>query len=130
MLIAAALCLCAAVAIGIAGLWQLAGPRAGEPARQVLRAVAPTQLAASVMLAAAGVVALSTRPETGVLVVLVCVVGAVATIAAGCWQSAKAAAKSAAARSAARQSAAAGCGAVCAPRGRGGACASCTLSCR
>jgi hypothetical protein len=126
MLIAAALCLCAAVAIGIAGLWQLAGPRAGEPAQQVLRAVAPTQLAASVMLAAAGVAALSMRPETGVLVMIVCVVGGVATVAAGCWQCAKVAAASAAKSAAARlgappacEGAAADCGAVC---------AGCTLS--
>ena len=41
------------------------------------------------MLAVAGVVALSSQPETGLVVVIVCVVGAVATVAAGCWQSAK-----------------------------------------
>ena len=57
--------------------------------RQVLRAVAPTQLAAAAMLTVAGVVALSSQPETALVVVIVCVVGAIATVAAGCWQSAK-----------------------------------------
>jgi hypothetical protein len=92
----------------------LTRPRSGDPVRQVLRTVAPTQLAAAAMLAAGGAVALSGRPQTGMLVVVVCVVGAVGTVAAGCYQSAKAVA-----RQEARQ-AAAGCA---------GACASCTLSC-
>jgi hypothetical protein len=66
-------------------------------------------------------VALSARPQTGVLVVVVCVVGAVATVAAGCWQSAKVVAASAAQSGAAqRPSGAVGCD---------GACATCTLSC-
>jgi hypothetical protein len=64
-----------------------------------------------VMLTAGGVAALSARPQTGLLVVVVCVLGAVGTVAAGCWQSAKVVA---------RQEAAVGCG---------GACATCTLSC-
>lgn len=115
MLLAAVLCLCAAVAIAAVGLWLLARPHSGDYVQQVLRAVAPTQLAAAVMLAAGGVVALSTRPATGVLVVIVCVVGAVGTVAAGCWQSAKVVA-----RDQARRPAGAGCE---------GACASCTLSC-
>ncbi len=61
MLIAAVLCLCAAVATAGLGLWLLTRPVAADPVRQVLRAVAPTQLAAAVMLAAGGVVALSAR---------------------------------------------------------------------
>jgi hypothetical protein len=114
MLTAAVLCLCAAVATAGLGLWLLTRPRAADPVRQVLRAVAPTQLAAAVMLTAGGVAALSAHPQTGLLVVVVCVVGAVATVAAGCWQSAKAGA----AREVAQ-----------APVGCGGACATCTLSC-
>ena len=55
--------------------------------------MAPTQLAAAVMLAAGGVVALSAQPQTGLIVVVVCVVGAVGTVGAGCWQSAKAVAR-------------------------------------
>jgi hypothetical protein len=114
MLIAAVLCLCAAVATAGVGLWLLSRPIAADPVRQVLRAVAPTQLAAAVMLTAGGVVALSTRPQTGLVVVVVCVVGALSTVAAGCWQSAKTVAHGQAAE------ADAGCGA---------ACATCTLSC-
>ena len=115
MLVAAVLCLCAAVATAALGLWLLARPHSDDYVQQVLRAVAPTQLAAAVMLAAGGVVALSTRPATALLVVIVCVVGAVGTVAAGCWQSAKVVA-----RDQARTPVAAGCE---------GACASCTLSC-
>ena len=115
MLVAAVLCLCAAVAIAALGLWLLARPNSGDYVQQVLRAVAPTQLAAAVMLAAGGVVALSTPPAMGLLVVIVCVVGAVGTVAAGCWQSAKVVARD--------QGRAATDGAC------EGACASCTLSC-
>src|SRR5258708_2130334 len=96
MLIAAVLCLCAAVATAALGGWLLTRPHTAHPVRQVLRAVAPTQLAAGVMLTAGGLVALSAKPQTGVLVVVVCVVGAMATVAAGCWQSAKVVAASAA----------------------------------
>ena len=81
MLIAAVLCLCAAAAIAGLGLWLLARPIAADPVRQVLRAVAPTQLAAAVMLTAGGVVALSAQPQTGLIVVVVCAVGAVCTVA-------------------------------------------------
>jgi hypothetical protein len=111
MLIAAVLCLCAAAVTAGLGLWLLTRPRSTDPVRQVLRTVAPIQLAAAAMLAAGGAVALSARPQTGLFVVVVCVIGAVGTVAAGCYQSAKAVA---------RQEAAAGCA---------GACASCTLSC-
>jgi hypothetical protein len=114
MLIAAVLCLCSAAVIAGLGLWLLSRPRSGDPVRQVLRTVAPTQLAAAAMLAAGGSVALSARPQTGLLVVVVCVVGAVGTVAAGCYQSAKAVARQEA------HQAASGCA---------GACASCTLSC-
>jgi hypothetical protein len=114
MLIAAVLCLGAAAVTAGLGLWLLTRPRSGDPVRQVLRTVAPTQLAAAAMLAAGGSVALSARPETGLLVVVVCVIGAVGTVAAGCYQSAKVVA------SQEEAGATAGCA---------GACASCTLSC-
>ncbi|MGV0743496.1 hypothetical protein [Mycolicibacterium sp. XJ870] len=116
MLIAALLCLSAAVVVGVLGLWLLTKPRTEDPVRSVLRAVAPTQLAAAVMLAAGGVAALAAAPQTGLTVVVVCIVGAVATVAAGCWQSAKVVARS---------EANAGSGADCV-----GSCASCTLSCK
>ena len=92
-------------------------PPLGDYDRLVLRAVAPTQLAAAVMLAAGGVVALSTRPATGLLVVIVCVVGAVSTVAVGCWQSAKVVARGQADSLGDLQG---DCG---------GACGTCTLSC-
>jgi hypothetical protein len=111
MLVVAVLCLCAAAATTALGVWQLARPRSTDPVRQVLRTVAPTQLAGAAMLAAGGTVALSAHPQTAMLVVVVCIVGAVGTVAAGCYQSAKVVA---------RKEAAVGCA---------GACASCTLSC-
>ncbi len=118
MLYAAVGCLVAALATAALGGWTLTRPRSADMVRQVLRAVAPTQLAAAAMLAVAGVVALSTRPQTAAVVVIVCVAGAIATIAAGCWQSAKFVAATAGAAQAC--GAAAACG--------GGACATCTLS--
>ena len=114
MLIAAVLSLCAAVATAGVGVWLLSRPRSGDPVLAVLRSVAPTQLAAAAMLAAGGIVALAAAPGTGVLVLTVCVLGAVGTVAAGCWQSAKAVARTEAAAPTA------GCGS---------ACASCTLPC-
>lgn len=111
MLIAAVLSLCAAVATGAVGLWLLTRPHTGDPVRQALRTVAPTQLAAAAMLAAGGLVAASGRLHTGMLVLIVCVVGAVSTIAVGCWQTAKVVAQKDAAESC------------------GKACASCSLSC-
>ena len=59
MLIAAVLCLCAAVATGALGVWLLSRPQSNDYVRQVLRGVAPIQLAAAVMLAAGGAVALA-----------------------------------------------------------------------
>ncbi|ORW08229.1 hypothetical protein [Mycobacterium kyorinense] len=109
MLIAGLLCMGMAIACAGHGLWSLSRPGA----QQVTRAVAPTQLAAAVMLAAGGAVALAgPRPSAGVLVG-VCVVGAVGTVAAGSWQSARYALR--------REAAPAVCG---------GDCAACTLSCR
>lgn len=112
MLIAAVLFMCAALATAAVGLWSLARPHSADPVQQVLRAVVPTQLAAAAMLAAGGVVALTAPQVTGVLALVVCAVGAVGTVAAGCYQSAKVVA--------AREATVPGCA---------GSCASCTLSC-
>lgn len=116
MLIAAVLCLCAAAASAGFGVWALARPQSADPVRQISRAVAPTQLAAAVMLAAGGVVAVGASAQTGVVVLIVCVIGAIGTLAAGSWQSA---------RYIVRQEAFA----RAAPAGCGGACATCTLTC-
>jgi hypothetical protein len=112
MLIAAVLCLCVAVATAGMGFWSIRRPHTADPVQQVLRAVVPTQLAAAVMLAAGGAVALVAPHRTGILVLVVCVVGAVGTFAAGCYQSAKVVAR--------REAATPECA---------GSCASCTLSC-
>ena len=119
MFIVAVLCLCAAAVVAGLGVWLLTRPRSADPAQSVLRGVAPTQLAAAAMLAAAGTVALSSRPDTALVVVIVCVIGAVSTVAAGCWQAAKVIAS--------REPADWAAGA--AADGCGGACATCTLSC-
>lgn len=111
MLIAGVVCLCAAIAVAATGVYILTRPRSADLTQQVLRAVAPVQLAAAMMLAVAGVVALAAPAHTGLVVMIVCVVGAVGTIAAGSWQGA---------RFATRPQPASDCASSC---------GSCTLSC-
>jgi hypothetical protein len=115
MLIAAVLSLCAAVATAAVGLRLLTRPGPADTGGQLMRAMAPTQLAAAAMLTVGGLVGLTTSPQTGWVVLIVCIIGAVGTVAAGSWQSAKAGAE---AMAAAPPSG--GCGT---------ACATCTLSC-
>lgn len=117
MLIAGVVCVCAAVASAGFGTWSLSQGQAAEtagaaPTQLALRAMAPTQLAAAVMFAAGGAVALAASPHTALVVLIVCVAGALGTLATGSWQSA---------RFAIRQEAAAP---SCA-----GNCAACTQSC-
>ncbi|MDY6996091.1 MAG: hypothetical protein SW019_05815 [Actinomycetota bacterium] len=118
MFVAAIVCLCAAVVTGALGVWSLTRPPSADFVARVLRGVAPTQLAAAAMLAAAAVVGLTAAPPTAAVLLTVCVVGAVGTVAAGCWQSAKGVALA----QARQQASTAGDG--CA-----GACGSCSLSC-
>ncbi|CAM4303938.1 hypothetical protein MB901379_00056 [Mycobacterium basiliense] len=89
MLIAGVLCLCAALASAISATWSVSQPPTAETGRLALRAMAPTQFAAAIMLAAGGVVGLTASPPTAVVVVIVCVAGAFGTLAAGSWQSAR-----------------------------------------
>jgi len=110
MLIGGLVCLGLAVLVGISGLRTLTRP-AVDVTGQVLRAVVPTQLAAAVMLGAGGAVAIAAPATTGLIVLIVCVVGAVGTIAAGSWRTA---------RFAARKSEQASCA---------GSCAGCTQIC-
>lgn len=114
MVIAGVLCMCAAVASAGFGTWSLSRNQVVDTPALALRALAPTQLAAAIMLAAGGVVALAASPHTALVVVIVCVTGALGTLAAGSWQSA---------RFALRQEAIAAAG--CA-----GGCGVCTQSCR
>lgn len=116
MTIAAVLCLCAAVLSAVMGVRSLVRPATELPARAV-RAVAPTQLAAAVIFAAGGVVGLSGR-SLGLLVL--CVVGAIATVAVGAWQGARYAHAEMAATPSGGDS-------VC---GRSGGCGGCSLSCQ
>jgi hypothetical protein len=112
MLIAGVVCMCAAVASAGFGTWSLCHSQTVDTTQLALRALAPTQLAAAIMLAAGGVVALASSPHTALVVVIVCIAGAFGTLAAGSWQSARFALR--------RDAAAASCG---------GNCAMCTQSC-
>lgn len=116
MLIAGVLCVCAAVVCAGFGTWSLSRrptPDSSAGTQLALRALAPTQLAAAIMLAAGGVVALAAPPRTALVVAIICVAGALGTLAAGSWRSARFALR--------REAALAGCG---------GNCAMCTQSCR
>jgi hypothetical protein len=115
MLIAGVVCMCAAVASAGFGTWSLSHSQTADSAvttQLALRAMAPTQLAAAVMLAAGGVVALAASPHTALVVLIVCVAGALGTLGTGSWQSARFALR--------HEAATPGCG---------GTCAVCTQSC-
>jgi hypothetical protein len=112
MLIAGVLCVCAAVVSAGFGTWSLSHNQTVDTTQVALRALAPTQLAAAVMLTAGGVVALAASPHTALVVLIVCVAGALWTLGAGSWQSARFALR--------QEAAAAGCT---------GNCAVCTQSC-
>ena len=82
-------CVCVAVVLAVLGLWSLARPGGTDTAELVMRSVAPPQLAAAVMLAAGGTVALAAPHGPALTVVCVCIVGAIGTVAAGSWQTAR-----------------------------------------
>lgn len=92
MLIAGVLCVCAAVISAALGLWSLSRPRSADTTQIAVRAVAPTLLAASVVLAAGGATALA-APAHSAVVLIVCVAGALGTVAAGSLNSARFAAR-------------------------------------
>lgn len=89
VVIGAVVSLVLAALIGGSGLWTLMRPSPTDVTGQVMRLVAPTQLAAAVMLAAAGVIALVAPPRVGVAALIVGLAGAVGTVAAGSWQGAR-----------------------------------------
>src|SRR6202012_3779221 len=68
LVIAVVLCMCAAVASAGFGTWSLSRNQVVDTSALALRALAPTQLAAAVMLAAGGVVALAASPDTALVV--------------------------------------------------------------
>jgi hypothetical protein len=105
MFIAGVVCLCLAVFVAGSAGWTMTRPRGGNLSAQVLRSMVPTQLAAAVILGAGGAVALFAAPSTGLIVMIVCILGALGTVAAGSWQGA---------RFVSRQAEAPGCGGSCA----------------
>jgi len=112
MLIAGVLSMCAALASAGFGTWSLSHHQTVGTTQMALRAMAPTQFAAAVMLAAGGVVALAASPKTALVVLIVCVAGALGTLAAGSYQSARFAVR--------QEAAGSGCG---------GQCTACSQSC-
>ncbi|MBY0443305.1 MAG: hypothetical protein K2Q25_14395 [Mycobacteriaceae bacterium] len=117
MVIAGVLCLGAALLSGALGLWWLLHPRIRPRTAKLswlapLRAMAPAQLAAAIMLAVGGLVVLVGPSDIAVVTVVISVTGALGTLVAGSWQSARFVLR--------RQKNAADCG---------NDCASCTLSC-
>jgi len=114
MVVGAVLSLCLAALIGGSGLWSLARRSGIDITGQVLRAVAPTQVAAAVMLAAGAVTALAAPTRIGVIGLIISAIGAIGTIAAGSWR---------AARYAAQRQVSASCGSA-------NGCAGCTQLCR
>ena len=113
MVVGAVLSLCLAVVIAGSGVWTLARRSGVDVTGQVLRAVAPTQVAAAVMLAAGGIVALAAQAPIPLIALIIGGVGAIGTIGAGSWR---------AARYAARQQVVSTCGSA-------DGCAGCTQLC-
>lgn len=93
MIVGAVVCLGLAVLIGGSGVWTMTRTPAADLTGQVVRAVAPTQIAAAVMLAAGGLAALAAPPPIGLIGLIIGVLGAIGTIAAGSWQGARYAAR-------------------------------------
>jgi FlaG/FlaF family flagellin (archaellin) len=116
MLIAGLVCLCAAIASAAFGIWSLSHTPTTDAAQLALRSMAPTQFAAAVMLGAGGVVAMAASPHTALVVMIVCILGALGTLATGSLQSAKYALRQEAAHAD--------------QRGCAGSCSACTLSCQ
>ena len=114
MVAGAVLCLCLALLIAGTGLWTLTRRSRVDITGRVLRAVAPTQIAAAVMLAVGGVAALAAPAPIGLTWLIIGAVGAIGTIGAGSWR---------AARYAARWQVTSTCGSA-------EACAGCTQLCR
>jgi hypothetical protein len=112
MLIAGVLCVSAAVLMAVLGLRSLVRPAGSGTTALIMRSVAPPQLAGAIMLAAGGTVALAAPGAKALPVICVCIAGALGTVAAGSYQTARYALR--------HQEAAPTCSSSC---------ASCTLAC-
>lgn len=110
MTIGAVLSLGLAVLIGGSGVWTLARRPAVDLTTEVMRMVAPTQVAAGVMLAVGGVLALAAPGRIGLIALILGAAGAVGTVAAGSWQGARYAARREAASGVGGCGTAEGCG--------------------
>ena len=115
MVTGAVLSLSLAVLIGGSGLWSLARRSGVDVTGQVLRAVAPTQVAAAVMLAAGAVTALAAPTRIGLMGLIIGAVGAVGTIAAGSWRAARYAANRQVSASCGSTDGCGGCSQICRP---------------
>lgn len=113
LLVGAVISLLLAVLVGGSGVWTLLRGSAVDVNAAVARLVAPTQVAAGVMLAAGGAVALAAPGRVGVLALILGGLGSIGTVAAGSWQGA---------RYATRREGGAGCAS-------GGGCAGCEQVC-
>ena len=102
MVIGAVLSLGLAVLVGGTGLRTLRRGPGTDVTGQIQRLIAPTQIAAAVMLAAGGIVALAAPAGIGLVGLIVGALGAIGTIGAGSWQGARYAAR--------QQASAGGCG--------------------
>ena len=72
------------------GLWWLLRPKTPQVSwLSPLRAMAPGQLAAGIMLAVGGLVVLVKPSGIAVVIAALCITGAVGTLAASAWQSAR-----------------------------------------
>lgn len=117
MTIGAVLSLGLAVLIGGSGVWTLTRRPVVDLTSEVLRMVAPTQVAAAIMLAIGGILALIAPGQVGLIALIVGAIGAVGTVVAGSWQGARYAARREAATAGAGGCGSAGgcggCGEVC-----------------
>ena len=113
MVVGALLSICLAVLIAGSGLRTLVRRSSVDVTGQVLRAVAPTQIAAAVMLAAGGIAALAAPAPIGLIGLLIGAVGAISTIGAGSWRAARYAAQRQVASTCGSAEGCAGCTRLC-----------------
>lgn len=112
MLILGVLCLAAAVLLAAGGVLTVTRPHGDDPRSKARVGLVPPQFASAVMFAAAGALAL-TGGMHSLLLVLMAIVVATGTVAAGAWRAGRSAVEEANAE----------------PVGCAGSCSTCTQSC-
>lgn len=93
MLIAGVLCLTAAIVSLIFGVRTLVRPSTDDPEQQVLRAVAPAQVAVAIILGVGGTLVVAGPPSVALWALIIAITGALGTLGAGAWQGARYAAR-------------------------------------